>query len=225
MKCLQGVMQKLLRTTSSAPILYTVGSAHSLVFNKLQTHKFPLSLHTNYVKDFHFIASFNTLSLCLSRLSTMAASAFSNTATSSLASSITKKPLTAMSCRSCRICRCVIDNSAQSRAWVVLKDVRNGSRAAWLHSDSDGSIVGKKTSENAFGESNGDDGIMESSGEKPLRLHRKQKGSSSITGVPSNPDLLTIPGVGPRNLRKLVENGIAGVAELKQLYKDKVCDS
>ena len=37
-----------------------------------------------------------------------------------------------------------------------------------------------------------------------------------------NPDLLAIPGVGPRNLRKLVDKGIGGVAELKQLYKDKV---
>jgi hypothetical protein len=33
---------------------------------------------------------------------------------------------------------------------------------------------------------------------------------------------MEIPGVGPRNLRKLVEKGIGGVAELKQLYKDKV---
>jgi hypothetical protein len=33
---------------------------------------------------------------------------------------------------------------------------------------------------------------------------------------------MEIPGVGPRNLRKLVEKGIGGVAELKQSYKDKV---
>uniref|UniRef100_A0A2N9IHY4 Uncharacterized protein n=1 Tax=Fagus sylvatica TaxID=28930 RepID=A0A2N9IHY4_FAGSY len=33
---------------------------------------------------------------------------------------------------------------------------------------------------------------------------------------------MEIPGVGPRNLRKLVEKGIGGVAELKQLYKDKL---
>uniref|UniRef100_A0A2N9I828 Uncharacterized protein n=1 Tax=Fagus sylvatica TaxID=28930 RepID=A0A2N9I828_FAGSY len=32
---------------------------------------------------------------------------------------------------------------------------------------------------------------------------------------------MEIPGVGPRNLRKLVEKGIGGVAELKQSYKDK----
>uniref|UniRef100_A0A452Z6L6 Uncharacterized protein n=1 Tax=Aegilops tauschii subsp. strangulata TaxID=200361 RepID=A0A452Z6L6_AEGTS len=35
-------------------------------------------------------------------------------------------------------------------------------------------------------------------------------------------ELLAIPGVGPRNLRKLVDNGFEGVAHLKQLYRDKV---
>lgn len=55
--------------------------------------------------------------------------------------------------------------------------------------------------------------------EKPIRLNRRQKSSGVLV---ESPDLLTIPGVGPRNLRKLVENGIQGVAELKQLYKDKV---
>ncbi|OIV93961.1 hypothetical protein TanjilG_05664 [Lupinus angustifolius] len=52
----------------------------------------------------------------------------------------------------------------------------------------------------------------------------RQKGSSSYPiSSNSNPDLLAIPGVGPRNLRKLIQKGIAGVAELKQLYKDKFC--
>lgn len=56
--------------------------------------------------------------------------------------------------------------------------------------------------------------------EKSLKVHnRRQK---SEIGLQGNPDLLTIPGVGPRNLRKLVDNGIGRVAELKQLYKDKV---
>lgn len=58
----------------------------------------------------------------------------------------------------------------------------------------------------------------EKSQEKGLKLNnRRQKSGSGL-----DPDLLTIPGVGPRNLRKLVDNGIGGVAELKQLYKDKV---
>lgn len=33
---------------------------------------------------------------------------------------------------------------------------------------------------------------------KPIRLNRRQKGSGVLVG---SPDLLTIPGVGPRNLR------------------------
>jgi hypothetical protein len=36
-------------------------------------------------------------------------------------------------------------------------------------------------------------------------------------------ELRAIPGVGPRNLRKLVDKGFEGVAQLKQLYRDKVC--
>ncbi|KAE9614136.1 putative phosphotransferase with an alcohol group as acceptor [Lupinus albus] len=56
----------------------------------------------------------------------------------------------------------------------------------------------------------------ESKGDKNLNF--RLKGLSN-----SNPDLLAIPGVGPRNFRKLVQKGIAGVAELKQLYKDKFC--
>ena len=66
----------------------------------------------------------------------------------------------------------------------------------------------------SFGENDGKE-----EEERPMRLNRRQKGSGVLVG---SPDLLTIPGVGPRNLRKLVENGIQGVAELKQLYKDKV---
>ncbi|XP_057752595.1 uncharacterized protein LOC130970503 [Arachis stenosperma] len=58
---------------------------------------------------------------------------------------------------------------------------------------------------------------------KPVspRLNRRQRAYSSSSPILPNPDLLAIPGVGPRNLRKLVQKGIAGVAQLKQLYKDK----
>lgn len=51
------------------------------------------------------------------------------------------------------------------------------------------------------------------------RAQRRRCGGGAVVG---NPDLLTVPGVGPRNLRKLVEKGFEGVAQLKQLYKDKV---
>ncbi|XP_020245990.1 uncharacterized protein LOC109823937 [Asparagus officinalis] len=47
-------------------------------------------------------------------------------------------------------------------------------------------------------------------------IQRRQKAV-----VAANADLLTIPGVGPRNLRKLVDKGFAEVAQLKQLYRDK----
>lgn len=61
--------------------------------------------------------------------------------------------------------------------------------------------------------------------EKSSRLssdgsRRRHMGSTAL--IIGNPDLLTIPGVGPRNLIKLVEKGIGGVAELKKLYRDKV---
>lgn len=62
-----------------------------------------------------------------------------------------------------------------------------------------------------------------SSSTATFRLNRRQKASSSSSPISSsNPDLLAIPGVGPRNFKKLVRKGIEGVAQLKQLYKDKV---
>lgn len=110
------------------------------------------------------------------------------------------------------------------------KDGRVGSRPAWLHTVSDGSssvaaVEGTKSTDKGLNCSGGgdDDGEKEQALEdKPLRLNRRQRGTSTVGALAGNPDLLTIPGVGPRNLRKLVEKGIAGVTELKQLYKDKV---
>lgn len=108
----------------------------------------------------------------------------------------------------------------------MLKGGRDGSRTAWLHSGSDGSFV--TSSEKCVAGDNDEESKNMSSlpslvaSEKSLKLNRRHKGSSSSCDLSSNPDLLAIPGVGPRNLRKLVEKGIAGVAELKQLYKDKV---
>ncbi|CAI8595728.1 unnamed protein product [Vicia faba] len=64
-----------------------------------------------------------------------------------------------------------------------------------------------------------EDPSSSSSSTTAFRLNRRQKVSSSSPS--SNPDLLAIPGVGPRNFRKLLNKGIQGVAQLKQLYKDK----
>ncbi|KAL4297553.1 hypothetical protein GQ457_12G013040 [Hibiscus cannabinus] len=95
------------------------------------------------------------------------------------------------------------------RAWPG----RVGIRPAWCHSS--GTEEQLSPIERAKGLSE-NEGTEEE--DKPIRLNTRQKGSGVLVG---SPDLLAIPGVGPRNLRKLVENGIQGVAELKQLYKDK----
>ncbi|THF99285.1 hypothetical protein TEA_028166 [Camellia sinensis var. sinensis] len=151
---------------------------------------------------------------------------------SAIAAATAKNPITSRfyPTNCCRICRCSIDNSSPVRAWVVLKESRTGSRSTWFHtaaSDKDFSAASASASAAAEGSKNLEGEIQngeendKGSEEKPLRLHRRNKGSSVGVVMPGNPDLLTIPGVGPRNLRKLVEKGIAGVAELKQLYKDK----
>lgn len=105
----------------------------------------------------------------------------------------------------------------------MFKDGRSGSRAAWTHAVSD--VSGLTGSEKVVSE--GADGLEaeKESEEEPLKFSsnggsRRQMGSTAL--IIGNPDLLTIPGVGPRNLMKLVEKGIGGVAELKQLYRDKV---
>ncbi|MED6132733.1 hypothetical protein PIB30_021558 [Stylosanthes scabra] len=82
-------------------------------------------------------------------------------------------------------------------------------------------LLPRRASFNSTSEGEGED----TKEHKPFstRLHRRQRASSSSSSpITPNPDLLAIPGVGPRNLRKLVRKGIAGVAQLKQLYKDKV---
>ncbi|RLN23256.1 hypothetical protein C2845_PM07G30160 [Panicum miliaceum] len=48
---------------------------------------------------------------------------------------------------------------------------------------------------------------------------RRQRGRTDA--LAGSGELLAIPGVGPRNLRKLVDKGFDGVAQLKQLYRDK----
>ncbi|EOA36875.1 hypothetical protein CARUB_v10008902mg [Capsella rubella] len=95
-------------------------------------------------------------------------------------------------------CRCSIDDSG-TRAWVR----RTGTKSKWFNSGSQ-------------------DAEEKDSPSKPTRTNRRYRSSNGGGGgLVRNPDLLKIPGVGPRNQRKLVENGIEGVAELKQLYKDK----
>lgn len=105
--------------------------------------------------------------------------------------------------------RCSLKMPPPPRSWVVMREGR-----AWFHTAAGegvkaaGSESQKEKSEDKT-----------SSSVKVSR--RRGGGAGTAPGLVGNPDLLTIPGVGPRNLRKLVDNGIGDVAELKQLYKDK----
>ncbi|GAB2271923.1 hypothetical protein Dimus_006751 [Dionaea muscipula] len=131
----------------------------------------------------------------------------------------------------CRICRCSLDDSASfHRPWVVLKEARSGYRVAWHYTAAGGGgSEAVSAVDGSLGVGEGDDVGREkengsgNSDETPVRLSRRQRvsGTSGPSGPPGNPDLLKVPGVGPRNLRKLVDKGIAGLAELKQLYRDK----
>ncbi|KAG5150230.1 hypothetical protein JHK82_017111 [Glycine max] len=117
----------------------------------------------------------------------------------------------ALSTNTCSVCRCLSLTHSHTRNNNKTLLLLNPSRNLSLHSASEGSFITQH------------DPVEDAKEKKPFnfRLNRRQKGSSSSSPAPSNPDLLAIPGVGPRNFRKLVQKGIAGVAQLKQLYKDK----
>lgn len=57
-----------------------------------------------------------------------------------------------------------------------------------------------------------------------MRERRRRSFGASVARHPNEafPDLLTVPGIGIRNMEKLVSKGIVKVSELKQLYRDKV---
>ena len=224
-------MQKLLRRSPSGPIVSAAGktpvpSFLSLGFNTINTTFLSLGFKTKFkghTKSFltHIPPPMpSTTTLNLRPSFDIAAALAKNPAGGGMASRF-------LPTRCCRICRCAIDNRDSVRAWVVLKEreSRSGSRSAWFHTAASDkgfqvAAVAVKSSENL--ESGNENGVVRVE-EKSMRLHRRQKGVSLVgEALLRNPDLLTIPGVGQRNLRKLVENGITGVAELKQLYKDKV---
>ncbi|XP_058087268.1 uncharacterized protein LOC131234426 [Magnolia sinica] len=142
-----------------------------------------------------------------------------------------RPPLTAV-----KLSRCVASlDCGPARAWLVSKDAGPAIRSAWLHSRSDGASwvaeglknSGKHSCDGRPGEEDGLSPLSSVTEGKPLppqqlQRERRHKGSGGGAALPGNhPDLLAIPGVGPRNLRKLVDKGIGGVEELKQLYKDK----
>ncbi|XP_019180686.1 PREDICTED: uncharacterized protein LOC109175787 [Ipomoea nil] len=133
---------------------------------------------------------------------------------------------------SCRICRCSLESRAPVRAWVVLKQENaRGAHAAWFATVAAGdseSVVAAPEGEaeglNSLKHEDASHVTGDESG-KMMRSQRRQRSGSSGAGAgtiqPGSPDLLTIPGVGPRNFKKLVEKGFEGVAQLKQLYRDK----
>jgi hypothetical protein len=105
--------------------------------------------------------------------------------------------------------------------FVAMRPGGNPSRIRappWLHCDA-GWRRGLCSAEAA--RRGGDTEEMEKDGGGRSAPERKQKcRNDALVG---RGELLTIPGVGPRNLRKLVDKGFDDVAQLKQLYRDKVC--
>ncbi|XP_031098388.1 uncharacterized protein LOC116002398 [Ipomoea triloba] len=137
-------------------------------------------------------------------------------------------PKTVTSLRgSCRICRCSLESVAPVRAWVVLKQENaRGAHAAWFATvaagDSDTVVPAPEGEAEDASHMSGDENSKDLKERQAIRSHRRQRNGSSGAGtLPGSPDLLTIPGVGPRNFKKLVEKGFEGVAQLKQLYRDK----
>ncbi|KAK4256249.1 hypothetical protein QN277_009137 [Acacia crassicarpa] len=190
----------LLRLSSSAHIPSIV------VSNNPSTHLFSLSSLAHY-----FPSNFHTMPSSV-RLSHSLAFSLTKKKPFALNSSISSRYFTTLAgSRRFGACRYVVE---EAKAWVLVnKDGINGTRA-WSSLSSDKSVGGGDIGGEVSSSSVASD-------DKALRLNRRQKGLCSSFEVPLNPDLLTIPGVGPRNLRKLVRKGIAGVVELKKLYKDK----
>ncbi|KAG9444161.1 hypothetical protein H6P81_015501 [Aristolochia fimbriata] len=130
-------------------------------------------------------------------------------------------------------CRCSLE-ARPSRAWALFKESGPGAlrlRSAWLHGRADGDsflVEGMKNSDNKGSDDPGaptkEETAVSAASEVRHRLSRRQRspnGPLTPASLTGNPDLLTIPGVGPRNLRKLVDKGIEEVAQLKKLYRDK----
>lgn len=127
----------------------------------------------------------------------------------------------------CRICRCSIDSTTTTTTNVSVR-AWGGSHSAWSHTLSAAgkglSVVAPEVSKNSVAAVENEGVVTEV---KPMRFDRRQKnplsgGGAMAAAISASPDLLTIPGVGPRNLKKLVGKGIGGVAQLKKIYKDKV---
>ncbi|RAL38733.1 hypothetical protein DM860_002711 [Cuscuta australis] len=132
---------------------------------------------------------------------------------------------------SCQICRCYLPGVAPMRAWAYLERKNwSGSQAKLF------STVAVATDKGLLAPEGGTEGLESSKPDAAAgewspkdfkeqegeRSQRRQRSGSPIAGpLQGNPDLLAIPGVGPRNLKKLVEKGFEDVSQLKKLYRDK----
>lgn len=210
-------MQKLLR---KSPSLGIIGSPPILSANFLFSRGFykTLSPKLNCVSSpVRKFATMSSTAAATLRLQT-AATNFTNKA----AGVVVKAPLCAGLSKVVNpggVCKCSVGvygnrgvvGVGAVRAWVVLKEsTMSGSRKAWF------GTVGAGADKDAPVVESGEIGLEDKAA--PVKVQRRQRASTAG----ASPDLLTIPGVGPRNLRKLVEKGFSGVAQLKQLYKDKV---
>ncbi|MBA0767642.1 hypothetical protein Gotri_016505 [Gossypium trilobum] len=189
-------MQKLIRRTPSAPPLLSTSS--------LKPSLPSLSLSLSLPLPFSTPASSSTISFSMptATLPGCGSSLAAAAALTNKTSSLSRRFYTTAS----YLYQPRLNTRTSLRAWPG----RVGIRPAWCHSSGIEEQLSPIETSKDLNEIEEED--------KPIRLNRRQKGSGVLVG---SPDLLTIPGVGPRNLRKLVENGIQGVAELKQLYKDK----
>ncbi|XP_008783380.2 uncharacterized protein LOC103702646 [Phoenix dactylifera] len=137
------------------------------------------------------------------------------------------------------IWRCVLPRQARvshsspwlrggrGRSFKAAEAVRNREKSGSL----EGSGGQGRKEEESGGEE--EDGVPEEEGKSSRALQQKsaenhssvveRRGRSGGSNAPplGSLELLEIPGVGPRNLRKLVDKGFQRVAELKQLYRDK----
>ncbi|KAJ6817307.1 uncharacterized protein M6B38_412185 [Iris pallida] len=99
------------------------------------------------------------------------------------------------------------------RGFTVVGGVRNSEKGGFSEGSID--VGGQGSADGKQSEEKMDDATT---GPAKAADRRQRAGPAAVA---ANVDLLTIPGVGPRNLRKLVDKGFTGVAQLKQLYREK----
>ncbi|KAG6751084.1 hypothetical protein POTOM_045601 [Populus tomentosa] len=193
-------MQKLLQRYPSSPLLLcTPVSTSFFLFKNKPYPSFSMPTATNFCTSTSFLAAFVAKKLTITPTLT---SRFYSTTYCTCRSAVGYKTTNPL------------------RAWVV-------ARPAWhctVASGQEGPFGTAVAAADAEGVRSSGDGEEEGKGEKgaeerAARLSRRQKRTGG--DMEGNADLLTIPGVGPKNLRKLVEKGFTGMAELKQFYKDK----